>query len=110
MRSRRDRPPPKASTSKTRRKSRTSPTTTPKSTTESAEPNPQSTSSLIWVSIWSAIISTLPPPRRAGVMKKPIEKMKTSRTPEVTPGMLRGRYTRRKVGTSPAPRFAAARR
>ncbi len=59
-------------------------------------------------SIRFEIIICFGPPSRAGVMKKPRATMKTSSPPAATPGRLRGRVTRQKVRTAPAPRLAEA--
>ena len=45
----------------------------------------------------TAIITSDWPPIRAGVMKKPIARIKTISDPETTPWTLSGRYTRRKA-------------
>lgn len=48
------------------------------------------------------------PPIRAGVTKALIDTLKTSRAPERSPGMLRGRMVRVNICPQLAPRFRAA--
>ncbi|MGY4377205.1 hypothetical protein ACVWZ3_004844 [Bradyrhizobium sp. i1.3.6] len=71
-------------------------------------PTPQRTISRIWTLIYSAIIRVLPPPRMAGVTKKPREKMNTRILAPTTPGIDNGRNTWRNATARLAPRPRAA--
>ena len=66
-------------------------------------PTPQRTVWKICSRTYSAIITTLPPPRIAGVTRKPSDSTKTSRLAAKIPGSDSGRNTLAKVRSGPAP-------
>ena len=55
-----------------------------------------------------AIIGTRPPPRMAGVMKKPSVRMNTRIAPAASDGRVSGKNTRQNTVHSDAPRDRAA--
>ena len=67
--------------------------------------NPQLSNLVTWLSISIAIIMSLRPPTRAGVIKKAIDKIKTNVNPAIMPGVLNGRNIRQNVRKGPAPKM-----
>ena len=73
-----------------------------------AAANPQLSSRVTWLSISIAIMMSLRPPTRAGVIKKAMDKIKTRVKPARMPGVLSGRNMRQNVRKGPAPRMLDA--